>query len=116
MQSVIYETLLGQISAILNITEVKTDIKTRMCLPPIYLQHAHFLNIISKLRCQKLKINLDTGSCMVDLKEIQKHSSFCVSSEQVSSLGRAVRDKKTRRSLRPIMLISSGFCVLGTYS
>lgn len=43
MQSVIYEILLGQISAILNITEVQTGIKTQMCLSPVYLQQTHFL-------------------------------------------------------------------------
>lgn len=84
-------------------------------MPVTYVLTTDKFFVITKLRSKKLKINLDTGSYMVDLKEIQKHSSLCVSYDQVSLLGRVIRDKKTQWSLRPIMLISSGFCVLRIY-
>lgn len=65
MQSVIYEILLGEISAILNITEVGENLYKDTNVPVTYILTKDKFFIITKLHCLKLKINLDTGSYMV---------------------------------------------------
>lgn len=65
-----------------------------MCLSSTCLR-ANTIFKVTKLHCQKLKINFDTGGNVVHLKEIKKHSGLCVNYLQFSSFGRVFRVKKS---------------------
>lgn len=80
MPSIIYEILFWQILAISIFTDNKIDIKMQRCLSPTLLAFFLFFKI-TKLQCEKLKINLGIGRNMVVLgclgSAVVKATNFC---------------------------------------